>query len=69
MSEPAPQYNVTVEVDPQAILKAYNHAKGMVKHLGRLLGREVEILESHCAATHGRVQYPSHGHAIPPESD
>lgn len=34
-----------VEVDPQAVHAAFNHAKGMVKHLARLLGRDVLIIE------------------------
>jgi len=39
------QAAVLVEVDPQAVLAAYNHAKGMAKLLGTVLGRRVFVLE------------------------
>lgn len=39
------QAAVLVEVDPQAVLAAYNHAKGMAKLLGTVLGRRVYVLE------------------------
>jgi hypothetical protein len=46
MTEQAPQYlPQTVEVDPQELIKLYNHAKGMVKLLGSALGRDVYIVE------------------------
>ena len=49
MTEQAIQYTtqaaVLVEVDPQAVLAAYNHAKGMAKLLGTVLGRRVYVLE------------------------
>ena len=34
-----------VEIDPQELLKLYNHAKGLVRMLGEALGREVHIIE------------------------
>ena len=39
------QAAVLVEVDPQAVLAAYNHAKGMTRLLGTVLGRRVYVLE------------------------
>ena len=34
-----------VEIDPQELLKLYNHAKGLVRMLGEALGRDVTIIE------------------------
>ena len=46
MTEQTPQYHTAkVEVDPQELIKLYNHAKGMVKLLGSALGRDVYIVE------------------------